>query len=206
MSSEESILRTNGYWSTNLSKPNWSEWDRKTRCPLWTAAALACDVEPGNYPHGLPSEYTPDFSLTPVPPQLWELLGLAKSAVGGGTLRVFQKEGTNLMQRDVDLAEFTSWLNRLGHKPPDGYPWTAKELAPGAYQWPWGPHQTKDLAIFAMAADKFWRNYDPTDQSTAPTNAAVIDWLVERNVAKRTAEVMASMLRPEDLRPGPRPK
>ena len=204
MSEEDSILRTNAYWSTNLPKPNWSEWDKKTRCPLWAAAALACDVEPGTYPHGLPAEYTQDFSLTPVPSALWELLGLAKSGVGGGNLKVFPKDSTSLMQREVDLSEFTSWLNKLGHKTPEGYPWTAKELAPDAFQWPWGSYQTKTLQLLAMAADKFWKNYDPNDRSTAPTSEQVVAWLREHGLAERPAKEIASILRADDLQAGRR--
>lgn len=69
---------------------------------------------------------------------------------------------------------------------------------------PWGKHDTALLQHLAAAAEKFWKNYDPSDNTTAPTNAQIIDWLVERHVTKRTAEVMATILRADGLPTGPR--
>jgi hypothetical protein len=60
------------------------------------------------------------------------------------------------------------------------------------------------LRHLAAAADHWWKNYDPSDQTTAPTNQEVIDWLVEHGVARRNAEVMATILRPDGLPTGPR--
>lgn len=71
-------------------------------------------------------------------------------------------------------------------------------------KWPWGSHETQLLRHLAAAADRFWKNYDPSDPTTAPTNQEVIDWLVEHGVARRNAEVMASILRADGLHPGPR--
>lgn len=65
-------------------------------------------------------------------------------------------------------------------------------------------HQTKLLVKLREAVEKFWNLYDPGDPSTAPTNEQVTDWLVERGVAKRVAEVMAQILRADGLSSGPR--
>ncbi len=70
--------------------------------------------------------------------------------------------------------------------------------------WPWGDHTTDLLEHLAAAADRFWKFYDPTDPSTAPTNKQVEDWLIERKVSLRVAGIMAQMLRPTDLPAGPR--
>ena len=70
--------------------------------------------------------------------------------------------------------------------------------------WPWGNHETELLRQLANAARLFWINYDPTDPSTAPTNEQVKNWLVNKGVAPRTAEIMATILRADGLRPGPR--
>lgn len=70
--------------------------------------------------------------------------------------------------------------------------------------WPWGSHETQLLRNLAEAADRFWSRYDPTDNTTAPTNQQVITWLKERGVAERTAEVMATILRADGLPTGPR--
>jgi len=70
--------------------------------------------------------------------------------------------------------------------------------------WPWGDHDTTLLQHLAAAAERFWKRYDPTDATTAPTNQTVSEWLQGRGVSSRIAETMASMLRPEGLKTGPR--
>jgi hypothetical protein len=73
-----------------------------------------------------------------------------------------------------------------------------------AAHWPWGNHDTALLQHLAAAADRFWKRYDPTDSTTAPTNKQVKEWLTERGVADRVAEIMAQILRPDGLPVGPR--
>lgn len=70
--------------------------------------------------------------------------------------------------------------------------------------WPWGTHETNLLRELAAAAERFWVRYDPSDATTAPTNDAVSEWLHGRGVSSRIAEAMASMLRPTDIKRGPR--
>jgi len=205
LSTEDSVFSKDGFWSQ--SKPDWSKWERVTHCLLWQAVVLACDVDPTIYqPGGLPAEITEDFGLTPVPPKVKELLSLAKIAFGSGTLKVLPNDELSLMQGEVDLSDFTSWLHSIRHRTPESYPWTAAELDTRNLQWPWGNHHTKGLAMLAKAADKFWKNYDPSDPTTAPTNETVMAWLKENGVAERKAEAIASLLRPENLAPGPRKK
>lgn len=72
-------------------------------------------------------------------------------------------------------------------------------------RWPWGTHHTRRLENLEAAAMRFWVNIDPTDISTYPTNDEVIDWLkAERSVSHAEAKAVATLLRPDDLRPGPR--
>jgi hypothetical protein len=71
-------------------------------------------------------------------------------------------------------------------------------------RWPWGDHHTALLGHLADAAQRFWVNVDPADNTTAPTNDAVASWLVQQGVSKRMADAMASMLRPDWLPTGPR--
>ena len=71
-------------------------------------------------------------------------------------------------------------------------------------KWPWGSHETKLLGSLAEAAKEFWSSYDPSDSTKAPTNYQVQDWLMERNVPKRTAEVMAKILRADEIAGGNR--
>lgn len=70
--------------------------------------------------------------------------------------------------------------------------------------YPWGTHTTHLLNQLSAAATKFWSLYDPADATTAPTNEQVAQWLVERGVAERTANVIATILRTDGLKMGRR--
>lgn len=71
--------------------------------------------------------------------------------------------------------------------------------------WPWGEHHTEMLGHLDAAASKWWAFYDPTQPDTAPTNEMVSTWLSEeRNVSKDKARAIASILRADGLRTGPR--
>jgi hypothetical protein len=71
--------------------------------------------------------------------------------------------------------------------------------------WPWGSYETKLLRSLGAAANKLWKNYDPEDPTTAPTNEQVTTWLMEQEgVTERTAEVIATILRADGLPTGPR--
>lgn len=115
------------------------------------------------------------------------------------------------------------WLESLDGEPPPDRLVTARlqrlrdrviELKTGtgptspttpAGRWPWGNHHTKALGHLEAAATRWWLNYDPDDSSTAPRNQDVIDWLVkEREVSRTLAEAMASILRVDGLKTGPR--
>ena len=73
-----------------------------------------------------------------------------------------------------------------------------------AGSWPWGDYETELLRKLAEAAERFWVRYDPADNTTAPTNSQVVEWLKGRGVAERTAEIMATILRADGLPTGPR--
>lgn len=77
-------------------------------------------------------------------------------------------------------------------------------------KWPWGSHETALLTHLAKAAE-LWRtvdeggNYVPSDPTTAPTNEQIEHFLERRGVtSKKTREVMATILRADDLPSGPR--
>ncbi|SCY31164.1 hypothetical protein [Nitrosospira sp. Nsp13] len=73
-----------------------------------------------------------------------------------------------------------------------------------ADRWPWGNHETELLKKMALAANKFWKLYDPSDPATAPTNDQVESFLKEEGVSSRTAQIMATILRADGLPSGPR--
>lgn len=70
--------------------------------------------------------------------------------------------------------------------------------------WPWGDRETELLKHLAAAAGRFWKNYDPADATTAPRSSEVEEWLQNRSVSKRVAEVMAQILREDGLPVGKR--
>ncbi len=78
-------------------------------------------------------------------------------------------------------------------------------LEPGV-KWPWGTHHTDALGHLEAAANRFWGSlYDPSDPTTAPTNEMVAEWLRnERSVSKEKAYAIASILRADGLKTGPR--
>ncbi len=88
----------------------------------------------------------------------------------------------------------------LGRAPsPDGEEATLERA-----EWPWGTYETTLLRALAEAVKRFWVNFDPTDQSTAPKNEVVIEWLEQRGVSTNLAKAMATILRPDGLPTGPR--
>jgi hypothetical protein len=193
----------NDYWT--LPAPKWDAYQRAKHLSLWEASALACDIDPEIFkPFGPPDDAPADSLLPPVPQTFSDLLAMAKGAVGSGAVKLAKKASGNVLASEVDMADFTTWLRSIQHNTPAGFPWIPKALAPGSHQWPWGSYQTKELDMLARAADRFWKNYDPSDSSTAPKSAAVIAWLVENGVSKRKAEAIASLLRADDLPTGPR--
>ena len=78
----------------------------------------------------------------------------------------------------------------------------SEQRMPG--KWPWGSYETKLLHHLAEAARQWWSTYDPEQPATAPRNDQVSQWLIDRDVPSRMAETMATMLRADGLRRGPR--
>ena len=117
-----------------------------------------------------------------------------------------RSHGPNLAE-EVELKytrqTIRAWCERRGIRPPAFFP-EERTSATGRSGWPWGGYSTELLEELAAAARRFWVNYDPADPTTAPTNADVKNWLVDRGVGERNAEVMATILRADGLRPGPR--
>jgi hypothetical protein len=106
-----------------------------------------------------------------------------------------------------------SWLREIGRKSIYQFdlrtPIEATDVVlpnePIASIWPWGAHHTEALGHLEAAANKFWRLYDPEDDSTAPTNKQVAEWLQsKRGLSQKMAEAMASILRADGLPTGPR--
>lgn len=107
----------------------------------------------------------------------------------------------------VSLAEFLGWSIRTRLPAVSDFP-TRTSSAP-VTRWPWGSHTTPKLELLAKAGER-WRlvedggKYTSGDLKSAPRSKVLVDWLVGNGVSSTVAESIASMLRPPDLRTGPR--
>lgn len=115
-------------------------------------------------------------------------------------------ERGDISGQEFEREEICRWLTANGLK--SVYPFGPRETVVNnseSGKWPWGSHTTDLLGHLEAAAHRFWKNYDMSDIGTAPTNRDVAEWLVkERSVSKTMADAIASILRIDGLRTGPR--
>lgn len=186
-----------------LRRPDWNYWSHAKSIKLWHAVALACDLDPYQFTaFGSPGL---DTVFSQQPAQFTQLLSLAQNALGGGSiLKPKQINVEGIEETEVAPSNFGAWVRSIRYPLPTAFPWQDEPDLPLSREWPWGTYETALLRHLAAAANRFWRRYDPTDSTTAPTNNDVIAWLVEQGVANRTAQVMATILRADGLATGPR--
>jgi hypothetical protein len=67
-------------------------------------------------------------------------------------------------------------------------------------------HYSRNLQLLIQASDRFWKNANPEDSDTQPTNERVAEWLRERGMSGRQAESGASIIRPEWAMVGRKPE
>jgi hypothetical protein len=182
-----------------MQKHDLKHWDFAFEFQIAEAAALIAGVEPGYLPGGKDS---------PIYKRLdWDS---HQSFVAGNKWRRESEDQLECLEgRRMPMftrIEIVRWLNCVGLQSD----YLFERVAPGTSErsgsrWPWGDHNTTMLGHLEAAAKRFWSNYDPEDSTTANTNATISDWLQsERKVSKTMANSIASMLRPDDLPPGPR--
>ncbi|MCL2872598.1 MAG: hypothetical protein FWF41_06445 [Betaproteobacteria bacterium] len=76
------------------------------------------------------------------------------------------------------------------------------DAKPHNQKWPWGTYETKLLRDLAAVVDRFWvKNYDPSDENTAPKNEDIVRFLKEtRGVdSNNIAKAIATILRKDGL-------
>ena len=180
---------------------------------LWEVVALSCDIPPESARF---SDQPPNrlgrlrIFGTDVRQDLRDRYDVACSRINELEITIMPM-GDN--DARVTLASFALLAEACGWSLPSEFPRPTvvtepapePEAPPSRGPWPWGTHETKLLQDLAAAAEAFWIRYDPSDPTTAETNETVAAWLEkERGVSKRNAEVMATILRPTDIRTGPR--
>ena len=187
-----------------MDKPDWKYWQQKGNTALWEAVALSCNVEPRALQHLTQSE----FRLALTSSKLGDRLRIAKSATTSGAIKLITAYTNERLRHNcvVDLRTFAAWAESIGWKLPKHFSRPDRTITSPqmAQRWPWGDYETELLRKLADAAQRWWINYDPSDQTTAPTNARVAAWLVEKGAPKRVAEIMAQILRADGLPTGPR--
>jgi hypothetical protein len=205
-------------------RPNWRRWAYVPEVAVWEAVALSVDVDPekvdwgGGAEGGIALSESPEFN---------DRLFIAVRNMGIGKLvPTVSIPGQNLpINATIKLAEFVAWARKLRWRLPaalvnifgeeegdytpdyDSYWDSESRLGPRsvASRWPWGDYETRLLRLLAAAVDKHWTLFDPADPSTAPRNEMVVEWLMTtHDVKRRTAEVMATILRADGLPVGRR--
>jgi hypothetical protein len=113
------------------------------------------------------------------------------------------EESENVLFSMVRLADFVSWALQKNLEIAE----ELRDLAEPTHadDWPWGDYSTDMLKILDATVRKFWTSYTPDDQTTAPTNAKVVDWLMKTYcVSARSAGSIASIVRADGLKSGSR--
>jgi hypothetical protein len=197
-----------------IPRPDWQQWERKHKAKLWQAVALLCELEPSRLETPRPENTVPqslgatgklDTVFNQAPPKFNSLLSLAITGIGAGLLKPAKLVPENLEESEIDLIVFTSWANATGLAFPDGFPWQP-DINLDTKNWPWGRYETELLRKLAQAANRFWKNYDPADISTAPTNEQVEEWLIGQKTTRPKAKAIATILRADGLQTGRRKK
>jgi hypothetical protein len=205
-------------------KPSWRKWSHMPAARLPVAVLLSLDVDPVTgfdyYDHEAGAAHGGAFLRGELGEPGFDLEE-ANIRVAVASAR-WEEIASGNISDEVSLSKFAALAVSCGWSLPDEFPRpmasSTSSSAPepqvrpkaasagqaGQVSWPWGTHTTELLGHLAAAAQRFWVNYDPTDRTTAPTNASVSAWLVERGVPSSMADKMATILRPDDLPPGPR--
>jgi hypothetical protein len=184
-----------------------SHWKETEDLSLFDAALLSFGVDPLSVrEHCELRELQADE--TEFPAGMTLRLRALQSAVRTGkialTVQHFAESDTyDVHDSRIAKESFLTWCNGKGLNLHNLSP--VNHLPPA--KWPWGNHDTPALMALLDAAKQWWSTYDPADFSTAPRNKEVESWLIsEKGQPKRIAEAMATILRAEGVRTGPRPK
>lgn len=187
-----------------LHLPSWEHWKSIKRARLWEAVALACNLDP--YQFKLMGTEKLDNLFGRTTDKFKELLATAKANIGNPLLKPTSISDEGLEERQIDLAKFGAWVKSLSIELPTEFPWQDDAMSPMTREWPWGTYETDSLRNLALAVNKFWKYYIPTDPTTAPLQKDVIEWLKEQGESDRTAEVMATIIRDDKIPHGRRKK
>ena len=195
-------------FSEDATARTWTQWSLETNALLWQAVALHSGLEPDsldvNHPElSMVGVMRPKSGLALFLP----MLDAAVLHVQRGTLPTVEA-AEDPRYSTIQLSAYALWAKSLKLELPPQFPAKPYVASQGSASIS-SVHQTRLLTLL-MEASTFWKtvdqggNYDPTDPTTAPTNAQVEAWLEQRGVSKKVREVMATILRADDMPSGPR--
>lgn len=179
-------------------------WGEVEDVSILSAALLTLGINPSALDEEMDACGEP-VSIEELPDDFLPRIEVLRSAIRAGSLHTValnydQHQRIDENMTRVRTSDFADWCDGKGI--PHNLP--MRPTPQPQSKWPWGNHETKLLKDFAAAADRFWKNYDPTDATTAPKNKDVQTWLKGRGVSDRMAEIMATILRADGLPKGPR--
>ena len=188
---------------TQERKPDWEWWGNVDEVTVIEAVALSMDVDPNKLHYRKPPGTMGVVEVRDESPEFDKRFSLAIR-----NLKVLEARGRYDVDEfencSVKLVKFTAVALSWNWKIPPEMAALAEPDKRDAkiLEWPWGSRETKLLGHLAEAAKELWSRYDPTDATTAPTNIQVQDFLINRKVSKRVAQVMAQILRADELPSG----
>ena len=195
-----------------FDKCDFTKWCRYDTWLIEQAAYVLLGKEPPSIGQIEGDESSDGWHLPEEFGYIFDLL-LNSVQVKCSTLSPISFEGRQKKQWHVRPRNVVAWAKRKTLDVPDELDRLIAEqivreppgiTAINTQKWPWGDHETELLQHLAAAAHQWWSSYDPDDPTTAPTNDEVSNWLQERGVSDRTAEIMARILRADGLKAGPR--
>jgi hypothetical protein len=195
-----------------IRTPYWPKWKcyQFDKLYLAEAVALSCNIEPDFLKEASQDcFYDDDFGEFDL------RFDIAKDVAGEAfeAKRVPEKNGLETIR--VHLGDFVIWALKMQKLSPDIWlvmpaefvAFAAERPAP---KWPWGDHNTELLKHLA-AAGELWEDYRRKARETAPRSKEVTNVLRARKYKDETfplrvAQVMAQILRADDVKRGRRKK
>lgn len=190
----------------------WRKWSRMRRAQLWKAVALHCDLDPDRMTHRS-IKYGDNFPSESNGRLYQERIVVARQYVKDGIIDSDGDPDAEYDLRYVVLSDYAHWAQALEMPLPPEFPRVLMSKAvkqEPAHKWPWGTHDTVMLGHLVAAANHFWKpvseggNYDPERPTTAKSNKVVAAWLFQRTNSDNISKAMATILRADNLPPGPR--
>lgn len=174
-------------------KPDWSKWGLYVEARLAYAVALSIDIDP---------EYAV-LRDNQKPVEYYNRFDVAANQGRAGRFEIFTRGDR---QDFVDLAEFRAWAIGLGWSLPREFPNPNATSPARAHSehghWPWGAYETPHLKAFAEAGKEFFGK--PIPRGSEPKSESIVEFLMDMDVPKHMAEMMARILRDPKTPAGPR--